>query len=154
MNVRKKNSNVKFVTKFLVKWIIYNHTFHVTIPKRHKTIEKERLQMGMIVVILFSAKKAKLTQHKLIIHEKRTNFKCDLWDFAIWKYECKKKEFKCDICLKCFAQMDDLQSHNFCVRDQENGQNLSVHRGKAFICDICPSRFTQKRHLKRHIELV
>ena len=40
------------------------------------------------------------------------------FEMAHWNYECKKKEFKCDICFKCFGGMDDLQTHISCAHDQ------------------------------------
>ena len=51
VNVRKKNSNVIFATKFLGKQIICKHIFHVFMTKRHKTYEKERL-----LLFIFSQK--------------------------------------------------------------------------------------------------
>lgn len=51
----------------------------------------------------------------------------------------KARNFKCDLCQKCFTSRDPLRNH------------MRTHtKEKPYMCDICPANFSHRGNLRRH----
>ncbi len=91
-----------------------------------------------------------LRKHKLAVHEKVKNWTCQICGQAFFrKKNCdrhidiihnKLTPYSCPTCHKSFARSELLKIHE-----------LSHGNGHPFQCELCPSFFTTKHHLERHV---
>ena len=63
---------------------------------------------------------------------------------------CKKKDFNCEKCGRCFARRLTLEEHlNVCGKIQPRNKKPK-RQSKAVECSFCGAKFTRKLNLKRH----